>query len=102
MNINSWRAFRDKWTSEGAPDELATAHVIFIQEHRLETAHECDDATEWCGARGFHAVFRRTCSSATGRPSCGVATLVVQREDFILEYGEEVYVPVLRFLANSP
>ena len=82
MNVNSWRAFRDKWASEGLPDELTSAHVVFIQEHRLESAQECDDATEWCGARGFHAVFQRACTSETGRPSCGVAILVAQRDDF--------------------
>ena len=82
MNVNSWKAFRDKWTTEGVPQELTTAHVIYIQEHRLESTQECDDAIEWCGARGFNAVFKRASALESGRASCGVAILVAQRDDF--------------------
>ncbi len=82
MNVNSWRAIRDKWSTEGVPEELLTAHVIFIQEHRLATSEECDDAVEWCAARGFNAVFRPAVSLESGRPSCGVGILIAQRDDF--------------------
>ncbi len=82
MNVNAWRAFRDKWTTEGIPAEIQSAHVVLIQEHKLVTDSECDDATEWCAARGFWAVFKPACKLESGRASCGVAILVAQRDDF--------------------
>ncbi len=42
---------------------------------------ECADATEWCGVRGFNAVFKPGRTLASGRASCGVAVLVAQRDD---------------------
>ncbi len=81
MNINSWKPFRDKWTTEGMPQGLQTAQVICIQEHKLQSDTDCDDATEWCAARGFHAVFKPSGMSASGRASGGVAILVAQRGD---------------------
>ncbi len=65
----------------GVPQELLTAHVVYLQEHKLATTLACDDAIGWCGARGFNAVFKPARALDSGRALCGVAILVAQRDD---------------------
>ena len=66
MNINSWISFRDRWTSEGIPQEWAQASVIFLQERRLSSQKACDDAVQWLDARGFLAVLAQAVTLDSG------------------------------------
>ena len=81
LNINAWQPFRDRWSEEGTPKEIQSATLIFLQEHRLTTVEQCQDATEWCAARGWDAVFGRATQLASGKPSGGVAILIAHRPD---------------------
>ena len=81
LNINSWFPFRDRWSAEGAPPELQSATVLLLQEHKLTTTALCDDAVEWCGRRGWNAVFRPAAVLPSGKASGGVAILLAQRAD---------------------
>ena len=81
LNINSWWPFRDRWNSEGNSEEIQSATVMFLQEHKLTSEEDCADAADWCCARGWNAVFRPAITLQSGRASGGVAILVAQRAD---------------------
>jgi hypothetical protein len=80
LNINAWMPFRDRWSAEGEPAELADVQVMFLQEHHLTTQESCDDAQEWCENRGWRAVFGRAARLDSGRASAGVALLFRQSD----------------------
>ena len=81
LNINSWLPFRDRWSAEGSPPEIQSATVLFLQEHKLTSTALCDDAVDWCGKRGWNAVFRPAATLQSGKASGGVAILVAHRAD---------------------
>ncbi len=79
--MNSWQPFRERWRAEGQPLELASATVLMVQEHHLVQSDLCRDAEDFCGQRGWHAVFREAVRLPSGRSSGGVALLVRKRDD---------------------
>ena len=81
INVNSWIPFRDRWSAEGAPAEIVSATVLFLQEHKLTSAEACSDAVEWCGKRGWNAVFRPATVLPSRNASGGVAILCAQGAD---------------------
>ncbi len=60
---------------------MQSATVLLLQEHKLTSAALCDDAVEWCGKRGWSAVFRPAATLPSGKASGGVAILVAHRAD---------------------
>ncbi len=81
VNVNSWYPFRDRWSAEGAPEEILSATVLCLQEHKLTSEEACSDAVEWCGKQGWNAVFRPATLLSSGKPSVGVAILCAQTPD---------------------
>ena len=81
ININAWAPFRARWSEEGAPQEIQSATVLLLQEHKLTTQEQCSDATEWCAKQGWKAVFRPAATLESGKPSGGVAILLADRAD---------------------
>ncbi len=80
LNINAWTPFRDRWSVEGEPAELADVQVMFLQEHHLTNQESCNDSQEWCEKRGWRAVFGRADRLDSGRASAGVALLFRQSD----------------------
>ncbi len=81
ININAWAPFRARWSEEGMPQEIQSATVLLLQEHRLTTVEQCSDATEWCARQGWKAVFQPAATLESGKPSGGVAILLADRAD---------------------
>ncbi len=81
LNINSWYPFKQRWSEEGTPREIESATVLLIQEHKLTSLEQCDDAVEWCSRMGWKALFRQAEQLPSGKASGGVAILVADRTD---------------------
>ncbi len=81
INVNSWHPFKVRWSEEGTPSEILSATVLFLQEHKLTTVEQCDDAVDWCARQGWKAVFRPAVTLPSGKASGGVAILLADRAD---------------------
>ena len=53
LNINAWPPFKHKWMEAGGFDEFPAESEICLQEHRLVTQAERDDAREWLRKQGW-------------------------------------------------
>ena len=47
VNVNSWVPFRNRWSTDGLPSEIASATVLSIQEHHLVSDAVIGDAEDW-------------------------------------------------------
>ncbi len=68
-NINSWAAFRARWSSDGDWEELEKASMLLLQEHHVWDPDLRDDAIQWLDARGWLAVFGPAQKLSSGKAS---------------------------------